>query len=218
VPAIDSGDVPAPPIAHRDAGASLTLSGPNQKTVVIAASAGEYFKALDQPPIVLSAADVPAPFFSDGPWIVSGAGGADVAAFQRTFTLPPPIKWTNRDAFALVDRSAGFTVAWDAQGYGPTEFVTAQILSFPPPHTTLPTGLSAGVSCRVPAQTGKLVFTPDWLQKIVPTLPGFESSVWLDVSSNTARPRMFTVALKDGSLAPVIVTSSLSDGSATVIR
>jgi uncharacterized protein (TIGR03437 family) len=203
-------------IAYSDAGPSIILSGPGQRNSTIpSTSTGLYSKAFDSPPVP-SLAALPAPFTAGGLWTVAAPGGAGAGAFQRTFTLPPPLNWTNRDALTTIDRSADLLITWDSGTAAPTELVTVQLSTFPPAGAALPSGLSSGVSCTVAGQTGKMTITRNWLQKIVSTLPNYSSQ--LGVTSDLARVRRFDVPLKAGGTVPVAVSRSSSESIGVVIR
>lgn len=96
-----------------DAGRTITVSGAggSRELEQDPESKGSYFG--------LIGGSLPLPglpqnplFLNPGSFTVSGRGGADVGAFSATFTLPPPLTWTNRDQTATVNRTAGLTLNW----------------------------------------------------------------------------------------------------------
>ena len=54
---------------------------------------------------------------------VSASGGADVASFQATASIPQPLTWTNRDSLQTITRSQGFTANWSSAAPGNTVFI-----------------------------------------------------------------------------------------------
>jgi uncharacterized protein (TIGR03437 family) len=85
-----------------DAGPSLTITGPNGTNIATASSTGSY-------PATLGTSS--SPYIVPGAYTVSnGSGGANVAGFSLSQTLPAPIAFTNFPA--TVTRSQGVTLTW----------------------------------------------------------------------------------------------------------
>jgi uncharacterized protein (TIGR03437 family) len=214
--AFRSGPIPGA-LVYSDAGPSISLSGPGQRNLTVPSDgAGAYSNFIKPLPNAPSLAALPPPVTAGGSWTVSAPGGDGVAAFQQAFILPAPLNWTNRDALATIDRNADLAITWDIPADVAAELVTVQLATSLPNGTPLHAGLSAGVSCTIAAQAGKLVITRDWLQKIVATLPGFSSQI--QVSSNASPPAQLSVPLKAGGTAPLWVTRYTSESIPIVIR
>ena len=104
--------VDPPAVTILDAGPVLNLTGPNGSTQIAATQfafgamlgGGTTFPGLPAPP----------PLYLDaGTYTVdNGGGGADVGSFTATLNIPTQFVWTNADAAASIDRSAGLDVAW----------------------------------------------------------------------------------------------------------
>lgn len=100
-PSIDLFEIPQDPTPSQslNAGPALTLNGPK----------GQF--------------RLPAPFYqydADGEDILTpgdytvdnGAGTQTTGSFKGALTLPEPVKWTNKDSLATVDRSQDLTFTW----------------------------------------------------------------------------------------------------------
>ena len=99
-----------------DAGAQLTLNGPNASNVAIPRLADKsYIKTLSTPGIGgIPGLPGPAPtaVIAAGNYTVTGTGGPDVGAFSAILTMPTPIDWTNKAAINNINRGAGQTFTW----------------------------------------------------------------------------------------------------------
>ncbi len=103
-----------------------------------------YLKVLDPKP------PQDPPFFDAGEWTVSAAGGRTVNAFAVTQTLPPLLRWLNRDSLSTVDRGNALTITWAADGYTSGDVLTALLTS-----SNSGAGSTANtVTCRAPASAG----------------------------------------------------------------
>jgi hypothetical protein len=92
------------------------------------------------------------PFFGAGEWTISAPGGRTVAPFSISRSLPPPLRWTNRDTLAAaVDRAADQTILWAGDGYTADDVMTVTLSS-----AAGSPARATGVMCRAPASTGRL--------------------------------------------------------------
>jgi uncharacterized protein (TIGR03437 family) len=72
-------------------------------------------------------------FLSAGAYTVSGSGGTfappvsgpGVGAFSQSFTIPPPITWTNQASITTIDRSANLDITWSGGDPSGTVQITA---------------------------------------------------------------------------------------------
>jgi hypothetical protein len=104
---------PAPGNRRLDAGAALTLTGPDgERRLTRDARKPEYYNALlgGQPPFT-HGARLPL-FAARGAYTITGAGGADVGPFSAAFDVPAPVVWSNRARVSEVQRASGVTVEW----------------------------------------------------------------------------------------------------------
>ncbi len=97
-----------------DAGAQLTLNGPNASNVAILRAADKsYLKLLSTPGIGGGfGGPPPTPIIAAGTYTVTGPGGPDVGAFTATLAMPTPIDWTNRAVINTINRASGQTFTW----------------------------------------------------------------------------------------------------------
>ncbi len=99
-----------------DAGAQLTLNGPNAANIAIPRVADKsYLKTLGTPGIGgIPGLPGPAPtaIIAAGNYTVTGTGGPDVGAFSAILAMPSPIDWTNKAAINNINRAAGQTFTW----------------------------------------------------------------------------------------------------------
>ncbi|MEP7351825.1 MAG: hypothetical protein ABI824_01200 [Acidobacteriota bacterium] len=119
-----------------DAGSPLVLTGPGGKQLVLTPTGGFG-------PYNLQLSEGLGPFFSAGTWTVGAPGNAEIGAFQRSFTLPPPISGLNRDELAALRVGDDVTVRWNNQGYGVDNIATVTLV-----------GTTSVVTCRTYAFMG----------------------------------------------------------------
>jgi uncharacterized protein (TIGR03437 family) len=108
-----AGPAPDPSITYLDAGASISVNGPNGPRALNRTTAGNilaYSNMFDQNGTYLSA----------GAYTFTGPGGADVGSFTASLTVPQPLVWTNQATTTSVNRASGVTLTWtggDPSGY-----------------------------------------------------------------------------------------------------
>jgi uncharacterized protein (TIGR03437 family) len=191
------------PLNFGDAGATLTLAGPADRSLTLSGKFGSYAQVVNPPPLAPTLAALPQ-FFTGGAWTLSGPGGADVPAFQKTFTLPPLLAWTNRDILNVIDRNADLAITWNPQSHAASENVTV----------TIPTGSYSFISCNASVSSGSLVVPRDVLQ----SLPVGPSSLTVNISSDNGRPQVIDLPLKTGGTIPASIASYSSETLPVVIR
>ncbi len=143
------------------------------------------------------------PFFIAGPWQVSAAGGADAPAFQEPFALPPPVHWTDADAYATLDRADGSTVTWDPQGYTPADIATI----------TLAIGGSS-IACRAHAADGRFHIPANLIEAVLAGAGGHAPRPAILTIAITPHPlarTRFFFPLAGATAAPAIIHYTLED-------
>ena len=111
----------------------------------------------------------PPPFLEPGDYTISGTGGNDIGPFTTTFTMPPPVTWSNKDATTAVDRTAGVSLAWSSGD-------ASQLVMVAGMSSDSNTNASTGFVCVVPASQGALTVPPAALANLPVTGPAGSSS------------------------------------------
>lgn len=119
------------------------------------------------------------PYFTGGLWSLSAAGGSDIGAFQRAFTLPPQLQFTNLTDGMTVP-SQGFTLRWNGSGFGPGDIANIAISSL---------GSTSYAYCIVPAWKGQVAIADSILESFKGRQTYFHTTVY---PTSEAR-QMFTV-------------------------
>lgn len=197
-----------------DAGEKLILSGPGKTLDLIrlgAPTSGTfgargpsfYSAQLDPSAPVASPKDLPPSLFSPGIWQISGTGGRTINAFQQGLTLPPSIRWTNRDSLMTIDRSKDQTITWDPDGYSDADVLTVTLSS------------GSGVLCRAHAAAGTITLPANLMQQIPPSAPGLLN---LRLAPHPSRRALFSLPLANGRSAPALFDYSFSEALLTTIQ
>jgi uncharacterized protein (TIGR03437 family) len=101
-----------------DAGAQLTLNGPNASNVAVPRGTDNaYSKTLTSGGLPGSPSSG-APVIAPGTYTLTAPGGADVSGFTASTTVPALLTWTNQAATTTVTRANGVTVNWSGGGGG----------------------------------------------------------------------------------------------------
>ena len=146
-----------------DAGAQLSLSGPNgTKSLPKDTTSGFYSATLSTPGGLTGGGTG---WLDPGTYTVTGPGGADVSAFTSTLTLPSPeLTWTNMSSITTVVRSAGQLVTWS--GGDPNGYIS--IVGF----STISTPQAAGAGFLCTAKVSDQSFTiPPEVLLAIPASP-----------------------------------------------
>ena len=189
------------PIGTAPAGPSLSLTGPSNQAVEVQANPFGYSFSAPQPPTVATVAQLPPPFFVPGSWQVTAPGGDTVGAFQQVYTLPPQVRWTNRESLTTVTREKDLPITWNPLGYSAQDVISISLY-----------GASAGVACTAPAQQGSLALPTSLLGQIGP------GSGSLGLFIRPQRSTVFSLRLTVGGTAPGILSYAFSDGLAVTIQ
>ena len=159
-----------------DAGAQFQVSGSNGKRSVpllgIGGPIGSYLPLYSLPNTL---------FLTPGSFTVTGAGGADVGAFQVSITIPNPLVWTNRDQTTNVARSQPLPLNWTGSAAGQTVAVFGV-------NSDLPTDSSAVFLCIAPSGASSFTVPAEVLSALPATQPTplhSKSVIYLMASSDT---------------------------------
>jgi uncharacterized protein (TIGR03437 family) len=109
------GTAPSP----LDAGAVLTLNGPNAVNRAIPrVTNSKSFADTFYSSGIAGVGASGSPTIAQGTYTISGTGGADVGAFSASVDVPGNFVWTNQDAVNTIARSAGQNITWTGGGSG----------------------------------------------------------------------------------------------------
>lgn len=155
-----------PPAQTLDAGAQLTLNGPNASNVPIPRQANDTYLATLYSTGLQGVGATGSPTLAAGAYTVAGAGGADVGAFSASVTLPGDFVWTNQSAIASpIPRTSPLTVTWTGGEGGLVTILGAGLTR------TAGTGVSAtfsalGFNCTAAASAGSFTVPSNILQQL----------------------------------------------------
>jgi len=179
--------------SSRDAGGSVVLHGPAAASITVPAIAeGYYDKALDP------AALMP------GLWTLAVPGGAGIAAFEASLSVPKPLRLLNPEALHAFSRDGDLEIDWAPDDFSSGDAVSAflQAWSFQSP----PFGADAlGISCIAPARDGRLVVPRELLALLPPDPSGDRGTIQLMVVPNQGAPNVVAAPLVSGGTAPVVM-------------
>jgi uncharacterized protein (TIGR03437 family) len=142
----ENNDVPFASAVNLDAGATISLKGPN----------GSFSIPTNQPE---SAFGTGGSFLVPGSYTFTGTGGADVGAFTANFTIPTLPTLISPVSNSTVTRASGMTVTWKP-GSGGT--VVMEVAG--PTDSTYTNGVWA--VCTAPASAGTFTIPPYVLQAL----------------------------------------------------
>jgi len=155
-----------PPAQTLDAGAQLTLNGPNAANMPIPRQANEGYLTTLYSTGLLGVGATGSPTLGAGTYTVAGAGGADVGAFSASVTLPGDFVWTNQGTIASpIPRASPLTVTWTGGEGGLVSILGAALTR------TAGTGVSAtysalGFNCTAEASAGSFAVPSNILQQL----------------------------------------------------
>jgi uncharacterized protein (TIGR03437 family) len=127
----DSAAVPTstiPPVPKPlNAGAKLSLSGPNSKAqdlpsvanigyAAYLAQSGGTILGLPIPGVPTVPTGLPTTFLEQGQWTIKGTGGTDVGGFSATIAVPAPLNCSPSCDTTSIDRTQPLTIKWTGGG------------------------------------------------------------------------------------------------------
>ena len=98
------GKDPAALLDPLNAGNTLTVMGPGGPRSMSGGPNGPYQATLG--PVSIPAATIP------GFYTIAGTGGTDIGPFSVTLNVTDPLKWTNKSATSVIDRTQPLTITW----------------------------------------------------------------------------------------------------------
>lgn len=200
----------APGSRQLDGGAALQLIGAGAPANLARRDAAPrvYQSLLGQQ---TSTPGVPPLFFSfPGAFDFLIPGGSDVQRAQTRFETGQPLRWTNQDQIAAVDRAAGLTLNWTG-GDAAQDLVFAAVASSDDAANS--TGLAV---CVAPAEAGSFAI-PSYILASLPATPANAVRVpaWVFLASARVRnPARFSAAgLDSGFIVP-----AMAGAKAVIVR
>lgn len=196
-------------------GETVNASGPESRSLDLSSAgfgSGYYSSSLDPAPAVNDPADLPAPFFAAGEWEISAAGSPEAEAFRVRVRLPPLVEVTNFHELRTVERSAGITVIWKADGYRASDTMLLQLLGIQrAANEPESTSRALLLDCNVPALAGQVTIEPELLQEFETSTPGLPMLLTLSVNGPLDEESRFTFELTTGEVIPGTVNYGLTE-------
>jgi uncharacterized protein (TIGR03437 family) len=108
-----------PPAQTLDAGAKLTLNGPNASNLPISQQSDKSYLATLYSTGLQGSGATGTPTLTAGTYTLAGAGGADIGAFSASITLPGDFAWSNQTTVPNpIPRASPLTVTWTGNAAG----------------------------------------------------------------------------------------------------
>ncbi|MGB7760845.1 MAG: hypothetical protein WBL61_13510 [Bryobacteraceae bacterium] len=184
---IDQLGFGVPPAQTLDAGAQLTLNGPNASNMPVPRQTNDSYLDTLYSTGLQGVGATGSPTLAAGTYTVAGTGGANVGAFSASVTLPGDFVWTNQSAIANpIPRASPLTVTWTG-GEGGLVIVMGAALT-----RTAGTGLSAtfsalGFNCTAAASAGSFTVPSNILERL-PAVSGNATAASFGLLSVSAVP------------------------------
>jgi uncharacterized protein (TIGR03437 family) len=193
------------------AGAPLTATNAAGNALSLTAdSFGHYSTQLTAAPPAATSAQLPPPLLSSGPWQITAPGGPLIGSFQKTYVLPPQMRWINRESLSMISRATDVSIVWNPQGYSASDVVSV-LLSIGSDVIG-----SAAVSCTAPATAGQLTIPAALLRQMPPsseTQPGH-----LELGVLPKSPTIFDIPVVGSVDAPLLLKYYFSDSRTVTVQ
>ena len=106
-------------LVNLDAGAQLTLNGPNATNKAIPRGQGNVYSDVLYSSGFGGFGGSGTPTLGQGTYTITGPGGADVGSFTARLEVPGSFSWTNQASIpATIPRSSGLNITWSGGGAG----------------------------------------------------------------------------------------------------
>lgn len=184
-----------------NAGAQLTLNGPNVPSLAIPNQQNTYLATLYSSGFG-GVGGTGSPTLAPGTYTITGPGGPDIGAFSASVNFPAAFTWTNESTIpAVIPRSQNLQITWTGGGEGLVAisgFAGSQVSGT----QTNPVYDVAGFFCAPQASAGSFAVPPSILQQL-PFVSG-------DLTS--AIGNLAVMAVPDPSKGQGIFTAPLTTG------
>jgi len=148
-----------------DAGAQLTLNGPNASNKAVPRNTDKSYN-LSLFSSSSFGGSTGTPTIAEGTYTIAGTGGADVGAFNASVGVPGSFSWTNENSLANpIPRSSNMNIAWTGGGTG---LVTITGMAMAQSGGTIDNPIydATGFSCIAPASAGSFSVPSSVLQQL----------------------------------------------------
>jgi uncharacterized protein (TIGR03437 family) len=106
-------------LVNLDAGAQLTLNGPNASNKAIRRLTGNVYSETLYSSGFSGIGGSGTPTLGQGTYTIAGTGGADIGPFTARLDVPGNFRWTNQATVpAIIPRSTGLNITWEGGGTG----------------------------------------------------------------------------------------------------
>jgi uncharacterized protein (TIGR03437 family) len=164
-----------PPPQTLDAGAQLTLNGPNATNKAIPSQSDGSYSATLYSTGILGIGAAGSPTLAPGTYTMSGGGGTGIGAFTASATLPGDFAWTNQNSIPNpIPRASPLTVTWTG-GQGGLVTILAAALTRISGSGVTATYSALGVNCMAQASAGSFTVPANLLGQL-PAVPGDATS------------------------------------------
>lgn len=160
---IDQLSFGSPPATVLDAGAQLTLNGPNASNVKISRQSDNSYLSTLYSTGLLGVGAVGSPTLAAGTYTLTGSGGADIGVFSGSATLPGDFVWANQTAAGtVISRSSALNIKWTGGASGLVSMIAAVLTR------VSGSGLSAlytatGITCTAEGSAGSFSVPSSYL-------------------------------------------------------
>lgn len=177
----------SPPAQTLDAGARLTLNGPNASNMAIPRQSDNSYLATLYSTGLEGIGATGSPTLAAGTYTVAGTGGADVGAFSASITLPGDFVWANQNSIPNpIPRASPLTVTWTGAA-GELVTVLGAALTRISGTGASATYSALGFNCTAPASAGSFTVPSSILQEL-PAVSGDATSASFGLLSLFAVP------------------------------
>jgi hypothetical protein len=180
-----------PPPQTLDAGARLTLNGPNASNMAIPRQSDNSYLATLYSTGLLGSGATGSPTLAAGTYTVAGTGGADVGPFSASITLPGDFVWSNQSSIPNpIPRASPLTVTWTGAAGGLVNVLGAALTRTGGTSTN---GIysALGFNCTAPASAGSFTVPSSILQQL-PAVSGDATAASFGLLSLFAVPDVST--------------------------
>ena len=182
-------------LAILDAGAQLTLNGPNAANKAIPRDNTKIYTATLYDSGILGTGGSGSPTLAQGSYTIAGTGGADIGAFTAKVDFPADLVWTNQNAIAdPIPRNTALPILWTGGGTGLVTITGAGVTVGTPATATI-------FICTAQASAGAFTVPVSVLQQmpVISNSEGSAGTLAVMATSDTSKGQgLFSAPLTAG--------------------